>query len=98
VVIAAHAGGLSGVRAAMIGEYMANEVKVPKLGLTMDEAFVASICVGEGDRVKKGDTLFEIETDKITTAIESEYDGIVKQICIKAEETYPIGEVMAIIE
>lgn len=77
---------------------MAHEVKVPKLGLTMDEAFITSILVKEGDEVKEGDALFEIETDKITTPIESEVDGTVAKICVEVEETYPIGEVMAIIE
>ena len=76
---------------------MEYQVVVPKLGLTMEEAFIATICVSAGDTVKKGDTLFEIETDKITTPIESEFDGVVKQICVEVEETYPLGEVMAII-
>jgi pyruvate dehydrogenase E2 component (dihydrolipoamide acetyltransferase) len=56
---------------------------MPKLGLTMTEGTVAKWLVEEGQRVEKGQILFEAETDKITTEVQAEAGGIV---CVTAPE------------
>ena len=44
---------------------MATEVKLPQLGQTMEEGTFVSILINEGDKVEKGDVLFEVETDRL---------------------------------
>ena len=45
---------------------MATEVRLPQLGQTMEEGTIVGCMVKVGDEVKKGDVIFEIETDKAT--------------------------------
>ncbi|MBL7106166.1 MAG: 2-oxo acid dehydrogenase subunit E2 [Phycisphaerae bacterium] len=76
---------------------MAKEVKLPQLGQTMEEGTIVNILIKEGDEVKKGDVLFEIETDKATLEMESPAEGFVKKILVSADETIPVGQLMVIL-
>lgn len=69
---------------------MAFEIKMPQLGLTMEEGTVAQWLKQEGDTVKKGDVLLEITTDKLTSEIESEEDGVLIKIVAKEGEDVPV--------
>jgi len=71
---------------------MATEVRLPKLGRTMQEATVVDCVVKIGDEVRKGDVLFEVETDKATLEIESPADGFVKHILAEAGRTLLVGD------
>lgn len=70
---------------------MAKEVRLPQLGQTMEEGTVVNCLVNVGDEVKKGDVIFEIETDKATLEMESPANGFVKHILAKVDETLPVG-------
>ncbi len=70
---------------------MAKEVRLPQLGQTMEEGTVVNCLVNVGDEIKKGDVIFEIETDKATLEMESPADGFVKHILVKVDETLPVG-------
>ncbi len=70
---------------------MAKEVRLPQLGRTMEEATIITCFVKLGDEVKKGDCVFEIETDKATLEMESPLDGFVKYILVEADQTLPVG-------
>jgi len=70
---------------------MAKEVRLPQLGQTMEEGTVVNCLVNVGDEVKKGDVIFEIETDKATLEMESSAEGFVKHILAKIDETLPVG-------
>lgn len=74
---------------------MAHILVMPKLGLTMNDGIIAKWHKKEGDRVKKGEDLFDVETDKITNTITAQEDGILKKIIIeekdKAEVAVPVG-------
>ncbi len=70
---------------------MAKEVRLPQLGQTMEEGTIISCMVKVGDEVKKGDVVFEIETDKATLEMESPADGFVKHILAELDETLPVG-------
>ena len=70
---------------------MAKEVRLPQLGQTMEEGTVVNCLVNIGDQVKKGDVIFEIETDKATLEMESPADGFVKYILAKIDETLLVG-------
>ena len=70
---------------------MAKEVRLPQLGQTMEEGTVVNCLVNVGDEVKKGDVIFEIETDKATLEMESTAEGFVKYVLAKVDETLPVG-------
>jgi len=70
---------------------MAKEVRLPQLGQTMEEGTVVNCLVDVGDEVKKGDVIFEIETDKATLEMESTAEGFVKYVLAKVDETLPVG-------
>ena len=76
---------------------MAQEVKMPQLGLTMEEGTIETWHKKEGDRVAKGEILLEIATDKITSEIESEFDGVVLKLVAAEGEDVPVQGVIAII-
>ena len=76
---------------------MAKEVRLPQLGQTMEEGTVVNCLVKVGDEVKKGDVIFEIETDKATLEMESPADGFVRHILVKVDETLPVGEPLLVL-
>lgn len=76
---------------------MPTEVVMPKLGLNMTEGLLVEWLKKEGDAVKKGDLLFSVETDKITTEAEANVDGVLAKIFVQAGETVPIRAVVGVI-
>ena len=76
---------------------MAKEVRLPQLGQTMEEGTIVSCLVKIGDEVKKGDVIFEIETDKATLEMESPAAGFVKHIIVKVNDTLPVGEPLLVL-
>ena len=70
---------------------MAKEVRLPQLGQTMEEGTIVDCRVKVGDEVKKGDVIFEIETDKATLEMESPFDGYVKHVLVELDQTLPVG-------
>jgi pyruvate dehydrogenase E2 component (dihydrolipoamide acetyltransferase) len=76
---------------------MATEIKLPQLGQTMEEGTVVNCLVKVGDRVEKGDVLFEIETDKATLEMESPAEGYIKHIVAKESQTLMVGDLMMVL-
>ena len=76
---------------------MAREVRLPQLGQTMEEGTIIDCMVNVGDEVKKGDVIFEIETDKATLEMESPAAGFVKHIVAEADQTLPVGGVLLVL-
>ena len=71
-------------------------VKMPALSPTMTSGTLAKWLVKEGDNVKSGDIIAEIETDKATMELESIDDGIVNKILFKeGEQNIEVGTVIA---
>lgn len=73
------------------------EVKMPQLGLTMTEGKIGKWLKKEGDQIRKGEALVEIETDKVVSEMESPSDGVLHQILASEGGKLPIGGVMAIL-
>ena len=63
---------------------MAIEIKMPALSPTMEEGTLAKWLVAEGDVVRSGDVIAEIETDKATMEVEAVDDGTLGQIMVAA--------------
>jgi pyruvate dehydrogenase E2 component (dihydrolipoamide acetyltransferase) len=76
---------------------MAKEVRLPQLGQTMEEGTIVNCLIKVGDKVNKGDVIFEIETDKATLEMESPADGFVKHILVEVDQTLPIGEPLLVL-
>ena len=73
---------------------MASEVKLPRLGQGMEAGTVTKWLKSEGETVTKGEPLFEIDTDKVTQEVESDYDGVLLKIAL-AEGEAPVGQTIA---
>ncbi len=76
---------------------MAFEVKMPQLGLTMEEGTVTRWVKKEGEAVKAGDVIVEITTDKLTSEVESEFDGTMLKIVAQEGEDIPVKGLLAYI-
>src|SRR5579863_5378848 len=76
---------------------MAEAVRLGRMTDTMEEGFIADVNIKVGDKVKSGDTLAEIETDKATLPLESYYNGTILHVAAKKGDTLKIGGLIAII-
>src|SRR4051812_44084273 len=77
---------------------MPTELKMPALSPTMEEGTLAKWLVKEGDQVKSGDILAEIETDKATMEFEAIDEGTIASIVVpEGTENVAVGTVIATI-
>lgn len=76
---------------------MAEIVKMPKLSDTMTDGVIAKWHKKVGDKVKSGDLLADIETDKATMEFESFQDGVLLHIGVPEKGTVPVDSVIAIL-
>ncbi|HET7478437.1 MAG TPA: 2-oxoglutarate dehydrogenase complex dihydrolipoyllysine-residue succinyltransferase [Rubrobacteraceae bacterium] len=76
---------------------MAVEIHVPELGESVADATVGKWLKSEGDAVKSGDPLVELETDKINFEVEAEQDGVLESIASKEGDTVNVGDVIGTI-
>ncbi len=76
---------------------MAEIIKMPKMSDTMEEGVIAAWLKKEGDTVKSGDILAEVETDKATMELESYEDGVLLHIGVQEKDAVPVDGVIAII-
>ena len=75
---------------------MALELKMPALSPTMEEGTLAKWLVKEGDEVRSGDVIAEIETDKATMEFEAVDEGTIGKILVpEGTENVKVGEVIA---
>jgi pyruvate dehydrogenase E2 component (dihydrolipoamide acetyltransferase) len=70
---------------------MAREIRLPQLGETMEGGTIVNCLIKTGDQVKKGQVIFEIETDKATLEMESPADGFVKHILAEVNQSLLVG-------
>jgi pyruvate dehydrogenase E2 component (dihydrolipoamide acetyltransferase) len=75
---------------------VATEVKLPRLGQGMESGTIVRWLVSEGEPVKKGDPLYEVDTEKVTQEVEAEADGVLLKITVQEGEV-PVGEIVAFI-
>lgn len=73
------------------------EVNMPRFSDTMQEGTISRWLKHQGDTIKKGDILVEIETDKANMELESYDNGVLERILVQEGETVPIGQPIAVI-
>jgi pyruvate dehydrogenase E2 component (dihydrolipoamide acetyltransferase) len=76
---------------------MAEVVRMPKMSDTMTEGVMAKWHVKVGDKIKSGDVMAEVETDKATMDLESYWDGTVLYIGVEEGKAVPIDAVIAVV-
>ena len=77
---------------------MSIEIKMPALSPTMEEGTLAKWLVKEGDTVKSGDIMAEIETDKATMEFEAVDEGVIAKILVgEGSDNVAVGAVIAIL-
>lgn len=76
---------------------MATDVIMPALGIAQETGKVLRWLKDEGDPVRQGEALLEIETDKVTAEIEAPATGTLARITASAGDEVPVGRVIAVI-
>ena len=76
---------------------MANEIRIPKIGMSATEMTLTEWMFGDGEQVAKGDILYTLETDKTTMEIEAQASGTLR-ILGGDGEIYPVGSLVGTIE
>jgi pyruvate dehydrogenase E2 component (dihydrolipoamide acetyltransferase) len=74
---------------------MATDITMPRLSDSMEEGTILKWLVSEGDDVKRGQEIVEIETDKANMTYESDTEGTLIEIVAEEGDTLPLGEVIA---
>ena len=70
---------------------------MPVLGMSQDTGKIVSWLKAEGEKVRAGEMLLEIDTDKAVAEIEAPADGVLAQILTQVGEEVPVTQVIAII-
>ncbi len=76
---------------------MATLVPIPKLGQSEETVSIVKWHKAEGDRVTKGDVLFEVETDKAVLEVESQFEGVLLKIVTPEGREVPVMTVAAVV-
>ncbi len=76
---------------------MATEVIIPQFGTSIDNVTLLAWLKDEGEEVKRGDVLCEVETDKATMEVESFVDGVLLKQVAKSGSEVQIGSLIAYI-
>jgi len=74
---------------------MSNEITMPKLSDTMEEGKIIRWLKHPGDRVKRGDAIAEVETDKADMVLESFDEGVLSELLLKEGDSAAVGAVIA---
>src|SRR5215472_2630249 len=77
---------------------MAVEILVPELGESIVDAVIAAWLKSEGDAVKQGEALVELETDKVNVEVSAEQSGVLQKILKKAGDVVTVGEVLGMFD
>jgi pyruvate dehydrogenase E2 component (dihydrolipoamide acetyltransferase) len=75
---------------------MATEIKLPRLGQGMESGTVVRWLKQEGDKVEKGEPLYELDTEKVTQEVEADASGVLLKIAVQEGEV-PVGQTIAVI-
>jgi len=73
------------------------QVRMPALGMTMEEGRVVRWLVQEGDRVRRGQAIAEIESEKVSYEVEAPADGVVEKLLVPQGAVVPVGTLLVLI-
>ena len=72
-------------------------VRMPKLGLEMEEGTVLELTFDEGDEVTEGDQIAEVESEKSVGEVEAREDGVLRRVYLAPDDTVPPSTPMGIV-
>src|SRR5947207_10543127 len=75
---------------------MPEPIYLPKLGMTMEEGTLTRWLAADGDRVSRGQAIFEMETEKVETEVEADAEGILRRIAAEGTTLKP-GAVVGVL-
>ena len=76
---------------------MSAEIRVPALGESIVDAVIASWLKHEGDVVKQGDAVVELETDKVNVEVSAEQSGVLQKILKQVGDVVAVGDELGLI-
>jgi len=77
---------------------MATEIKLPKLGESVDSGVVSKVLISAGDSVTEDQPVIELDTEKATVEVPTPIGGTVKEVRVKEGETIKVGQVILTVE
>lgn len=77
---------------------MRTTVKLPRIGMQMEEATIVRFCVAPGEPFGAGDPLYEIETEKVNNEIEATGSGTMVEHCVAEGDIVAVGDPVCIID
>lgn len=72
-------------------------MKLGRYGMSMEEATISRWCIAPGDGFAVGEAIYEIETDKVTQAVEAEAPGTLLEIRVPEGEVAQVGDVVCVV-
>ena len=76
---------------------MASQVTLPRLGQGMESGTIVRWLKSEGDKVEKGEALYELDTEKVTQEVEADASGVLLKILASEGEEIEVGKAVAVI-
>jgi len=76
---------------------MATEVVIPMLGVTVEKGIIVEWLIKEGDAVQRGDSIFIVEADKVTTEVEAPASGTLSKVLVPEGIEVPVLTVVGLI-
>jgi pyruvate/2-oxoglutarate dehydrogenase complex dihydrolipoamide acyltransferase (E2) component len=73
-------------------------VRLPKIGMTMEEATVVRFCKQPGEVFQAGDPLYEIETEKVSQEVTATGDGVMVEHCVAEGDNVAVGAHVCVVE
>lgn len=77
---------------------MEKKIQMPKLSPEMKKGVLVAWLKAPGDAVKKGDILFEVETEKVVSEVEAGEDGVLRSVYFEEGDEVAADETVAILE
>lgn len=76
---------------------MAEELRIPKIGMSATEMTLAEWMFADGEHVDKGEVVYSVETDKTTSEVEAPVSGTLRVIGVEGE-SYKVGDLVGTID
>ena len=73
-------------------------VRLPKIGMTMEQATVVRFCRQPGESFQAGDPLYEIETEKVSQEVSATADGLMLEHCVAEGDDVVVGAHVCVVE
>src|SRR5919204_4728101 len=76
---------------------MSSQVTLPRLGQGMESGTIVKWLKSEGDKIEKGEPLYELDTEKVTQEVEADVGGVVLKILAQEGQEIEVGKAVAVI-